>query len=85
MYFSRSGRDQDGRASVVDRFIGHLVERLLDQGMYDESLIIVTADHGASFFHGSRRQEISGDGDNAADVILAPLIVKLRTRPRAPA
>ena len=65
------------QAGVVDRFIGDLVERLRDQGIYDESLIIVTADHGASFLHGSRRREVSGEGDNVADVILVPLIVKL--------
>ena len=65
------------QVGVVDRFIGHLVESLQEQGIYDESLIIVTADHGVSFLHGSRRREISGDGDNAADVILVPLIVKL--------
>ena len=63
------------QVGVVDRFIGHLMERLRDQGVYDESLIIVTADHGASFQHGSRRREISED--NVADVVLVPLIVKL--------
>ncbi|MCE2515090.1 MAG: sulfatase-like hydrolase/transferase [Acidobacteria bacterium] len=65
------------QVEVADRFIGHLVDRLREQGVYDESLIVVTADHGASFLHGSRRREISGDGENAADIILVPLIVKL--------
>ena len=63
------------QVEVVDRFIGHLVERLRDQGIYDESLIIITADHGASFLHGSRRRNLSEE--NVADLIQVPLLVKL--------
>ena len=63
------------QVGVVDRFIGRLVERLRDQGIYDESLIIVTADHGVSFQHGNWRREISEQ--NVADIMLVPLIVKL--------
>ena len=63
------------QVGAADRMVGDLVERLRDQGIYDESLIIVTADHGASFRHGSRRRNVSDD--NLADVLLVPLIVKL--------
>ena len=62
------------QVELVDRLIGDLTERLQEQGIYDESLIIVTADHGASFLHGSRRRTVSED--NAADIIQVPLIVK---------
>ena len=62
------------QVGAADRMVGDLVERLRDQGIYDESLIIVTADHGASFQHGSRRRNVSDD--NVADVLLVPLIVK---------
>ena len=30
----------------VDRLLGRLVARLKSQGMYDDTLIVVTADHG---------------------------------------
>ena len=63
------------QVGMVDRLIGDLTARLRAQGIYDESLIIVTADHGASFLHGNRRREVTED--NAADVLQVPLIVKL--------
>ena len=59
----------------ADRFLGTLLDRLQEQGIYDESLIVVTADHGASFRHGQRRRSRT-DG-NLADILLVPLIVKL--------
>ncbi len=62
------------QVGAADQMVGDLVERLRNQGIYDESLIIVTADHGASFQHGSRRRNVSDD--NLADVLLVPLIVK---------
>ena len=63
------------QVGFVDRFIGRLVDRLREQGIYDESLVIVTADHGASFRHGLSRRTI--EGDDPADIIQVPLFVKL--------
>lgn len=62
------------QVGAVDRLIGDLTERLQEQGIYDESLIIITADHGVSFLHANRRRRISED--NVADVMQVPLIVK---------
>ena len=62
------------QVEAVDGLIGDLTERLQEQGVFDESLIVVTADHGVSFLHGNRRRRVSED--NAADVIQVPLIVK---------
>ena len=62
------------QVGAADRMVGELVARLQDQGVYDESLIVITADHGASFQHGSRRRNVSDE--NVADVLLVPLIVK---------
>ena len=59
----------------VDRFIGNLIDRLQAQGIYEESLIVVTADHGTSFRHGMpRRTALASD---PADIVQVPLIVKL--------
>ena len=63
------------QVGFVDRFIGNLMDRLRAQGIYDESLIIVTADHGSSFRHGKPRRSVARD--DPADVILVPLIMKL--------
>ena len=63
------------QVGFVDRFIGTLMDRLQAQGIYDESLIIVTADHGSSFRHGMPRRSVSRD--DPADVMLVPLVVKL--------
>ena len=63
------------QVGFADRFIGDLVDRLQAQGIYDESLIVVTADHGSSYLHGKRRRVVN-EG-NEADILLVPLIVKL--------
>ncbi len=38
--------------SLVDSYIGRIAETLKARGMYEDSLIIVTADHGGTVFHG---------------------------------
>ena len=63
------------QVGFVDTFIGNLVDRMQRLGIYDEALIIVTGDHGASWRHGERRR---GRTDtNLADILLVPLFVKL--------
>ncbi len=63
------------QVGFVDHFIGSLLDRLQAQGIYDEALIIITADHGASFQHGlPRRRSTEG---TRGDVMLVPLIIKL--------
>ena len=62
------------QVGFVDRFIGQLLERLETQGVYNDALIIITADHGVSFQHGLPRRA-ARDGTRA-DVMLVPLIVK---------
>ena len=62
------------QVGFVDRFVGHLVDRLEAQGIYDEALIVITADHGTSFRHRTPRR-MATDGSRA-DVLLVPLMVK---------
>ena len=40
----------------TDRLLGRLVTRLRRAGLYDRSLLVVTADHGASFRPGDNRR-----------------------------
>ena len=51
------------QVGFADRFVGKLLDRLTAQGIFDETLLIITADHGTSFQHGSlgaRRQKGHG-------------------------
>jgi hypothetical protein len=59
----------------VDRLIGRLTRRLKAQGLYDDSLIVVTADHGISWRPGvsTRRRVSPGSVDELTPV---PMIVK---------
>lgn len=62
------------QVGFADRFIGKLIDRLQAQGIYDESLIIVTADHGVSYRHGLPRRVVRDE--TVTDILLVPLIVK---------
>jgi hypothetical protein len=59
----------------VDRLLGRLVARLKSQGMYDDTLIVVTADHGFAWQVGvtTRRSVSLSNVDELAPV---PLFVK---------
>ena len=63
------------QVGFVDRLIGQLMDRLREQELYDDALIIVTADHGASYRQGLHRRALSYD--NASDIALVPLFIKL--------
>ena len=63
------------QVGFVDTLIGDLIRRLKEQEIYDEALVIVTADHGASFREGLPRRAIVLD--NFSDIALVPLFVKL--------
>ena len=63
----------DESIAYVDSHIGRLITWLKSSNMYDDALIIVTADHGESFSHGY------GDHSGPAlyeDLIHVPLIIK---------
>ena len=63
------------QVGFVDRFIGKLLDRLKAQGIFDETLIIITADHGTSFQHGLPRRS-ARDGSRE-DVMFVPFLMKL--------
>jgi hypothetical protein len=58
----------------TDRLLGELLARLRSTGLYDHVLLIVLADHGASFRPNDRRRAFTDM--NLEDVAFAPLFVK---------
>jgi hypothetical protein len=62
------------QVETVDRLLGDLMSTLDQAGSLEESLIVVTADHGASFELGSARRTVSSE--NAIEVGLVPLLIK---------
>ena len=60
-----------------DRLVGDLIGRLREVGAYDKALVIITADHGASYREGRSRRQPRARQHNLSDVIQVPLLVKL--------
>jgi Sulfatase len=59
----------------VDRLLGRLIRRLKSEGIYDNTLIVATADHGISFQSGvPTRRSVSMS--NVEEVTPIPLFVK---------
>ncbi|MEA2419855.1 MAG: hypothetical protein QOE60_2061 [Thermoleophilaceae bacterium] len=67
------------QAAYADRMVGRIVARLRAAGIYDEALVVVTADHGVSFRPGEpRRKPTPG---NLSDIASVPLLIKYPNRP----
>jgi hypothetical protein len=60
--------------AYVDRLVGDLLARLESTGLYDDALLVVGADHGASFRGGGGIREL--DDENWAEVLSVPLFIK---------
>ncbi len=57
----------------VDTLITALQQRLIDLGIWDDALVVVTADHGAGFHPGRYFRE--WDPDDPTDILSVPLFV----------
>jgi hypothetical protein len=62
------------QVGFVDTLVGRLIARLRSLGIYDQALVIVTADHGASYREGMPRRAVRTQ--NMADIIRVPLFIK---------
>ena len=65
------------QVGFADRLVGDLIARLRETGAYDKSLVIVTADHGASYREGRHRRQPRPQQQNVSDIIQVPLLIKL--------
>ena len=59
---------------AADRLLGQHLDALRDAGMYDDALVVVTADHGAAFLPDQPARAVTHE--NFADIMWTPLIVK---------
>ncbi len=69
------------QVGFVDRLLGELLERLEEIGLYDECLLVVTADHGISFWPGLHYRSLE-DPNHPEDVLAVPLFIKLPNQRR---
>ena len=62
------------QVQFVDGLIGKLLDKLDATGLLDESLLVVTADHGTSFRPGTVRRSFTTE--NLCDMMPVPLFIK---------
>jgi hypothetical protein len=58
----------------TDRLLGDVLDRLRELGRYDESMIVVTADHGAAFTPGALFRGVMEE--NVHEIVWTPLVIK---------
>jgi hypothetical protein len=63
------------QVGYVDLLLGRLIERLKQTELFDRCLLIITADHGASFYPGEPRRHVTNT--TYQDILPVPLFVKL--------
>ncbi|MGE0171398.1 MAG: sulfatase-like hydrolase/transferase [Oligoflexales bacterium] len=61
---------------AVDKLIGEMLDALEKRGILDDSLLVLTADHGVSFWPSRSRRYIRNN-DHLAEILNVPLFVKL--------
>ena len=62
------------QTGFADLELQHLWKHLKDDGLWDDSLIVVAADHGVAFPHARERRRLSRE--NAAEIAPVPLFIK---------
>lgn len=62
------------QVGYADRILGQVRGRLKKVGLWDRAVVVVTADHGASFAAGGNRRGLTDD--NLAEILSVPLLIK---------
>jgi len=63
------------QVELVDRLVGELMQKLKDEGLYDQALVVLAADHGVAFWPGQARRDPSRT-EHPADIMCVPLLIK---------
>lgn len=65
------------QAGYTDAYIGQVLDRLRETGLYEDSIVVVTADHGVGLTPGGPRRLVTAEDEEAfADVLYPPLLIK---------
>lgn len=67
------------QVAYLDGLMGQVIAKLEQQGMYDEALIVVTADHGIGFNHGTTHpldRTLDATRSNAPEIAYVPTFIK---------
>lgn len=76
-YLTALGRQQYMlQTEFVDRQIKRLIDRLRETGLWDDALVVVTADHGVNFTPGGHLRGKPVNDESRDDVIPVPLFIK---------
>ena len=62
--------------AYTDRLLGELIERMKATGLWDEALVVVTADHGNSFVPGTKNRVLETQPQVEAELAWVPMFVK---------
>jgi hypothetical protein len=64
------------QARYADRLLGEALDALRETGRYDESLVVVTSDHGDSFTEGVSGRDLDTAQRAAAELAWVPVFIK---------
>lgn len=62
------------QATYADRLVGVVLDQLRRSGEYDDTLVVVVSDHGASFAPGESVRSL--EDENLDDIAYSPLLIK---------
>ncbi len=62
--------------AYTDRLLGTLMEQMEETGLWDDALVVVTADHGNSFVPGTKGRVMETRPDVEADLAWVPVFIK---------
>ena len=62
--------------AYTDRLLGDVIDRMEKQGIWDDSMVVVTADHGESFIPGTAGRRLTRGPDTEAQVAWVPMFLK---------
>ena len=65
------------QAGYVDAYIGQVLDRLRETHLYEDTIVVVAADHGVGLTPGGPRRMVSAEDEEAfPDVLYVPLLIK---------
>ncbi|MBK5306168.1 MAG: sulfatase-like hydrolase/transferase [Frankiaceae bacterium] len=62
--------------AYTDRLLGEVIDRLEKQGIWDDALVVVTADHGEGFLPGGAGRKLTDRPESQAQVAWVPMFMK---------